>query len=205
MDVSASYFDGFEYLPIVRKDVSGSTATFVPVYRHMQVPGFDFETTVDRFVLKGEAAFKLADREAKDSRFQGLIGARYTRDDLLTDWLRKLTVHFEYNRQEFISAQNPRYIVTGSFLNGFTNSGSGGFEFDFNPDRTFNRETKFRVVGSMDWAESANYWIQYQLTVKPVEDYTVEAGFDTFSGNQTTFWGEWRRNDRFYFKLTRLF
>jgi hypothetical protein len=205
VDVSASYFDGFEYLPVVRKDGTGSSTAYVPVYRHMQVPGLDFETTVDKFVIKGEVALKFADRDLKDSRFQGLIGARYTREDLLTDWFRKLTVLFEHNRQEFISARNPQYIVTGSYLNGFRNSGSGGIEFEFNPDRTFNRETKFRVAASVDWSQSANYWIQYQFTVKPVEGYTIETGFDTLAGQSTTFWGEWRDNDRFYFKMTRLF
>lgn len=205
VDVSVSYFDGFEYLPIVRKDTSGSSTTFVPVYRHMQVPGVDIETTVDQFVIKGEVAFKLADREAKDSRFQGLIGARYTRDDILTNWFKRLALSYEYNRQAFISAKNPRYITDGSFLNGFQNSGSGGLEFEFNPDRTLNREMKFRVASSMDYSTSANYWVQYQLTVKPIEDYTVETGVDTFSGGRSTFWGQWRDNDRFYFKLTRLF
>lgn len=205
VDVSVSYFYGFEYLPVVQKNQTGSTTTFVPVYRHMQVPGIDFETTVDKFVIKGEAAWKFGDRELKDSRFQGLIGVRYTRDDIWAQWLKKLTVDFEHNRQEFISSKNPQFIVSGSFLNGFRNSGSGGIEFEFNPDQTFNRETKFRVAGSVDWSQSANYWLQYQLTVKPVEDYTLETGFDVFAGEQTTFWGEWRNNDRFYFKMTRLF
>jgi hypothetical protein len=205
VDVSLSYFYGWEYLPVVRVNRDGPNTIFIPVYRHMQVPGADFETTLDRFVLKGEAALKFGDRELKDSRFQGMLGARYTRDDVWTDWLKKLMVDFQYNRQEFISSQNPQYIVTGSFLNGFRNSGSGGLEFEFNPDRTFNRETKFRVVGSMDWSQRLNTWYQYLLTVKPVEDWLVETGFDTFSGKQTTFWGEWRNNDRFFLKITRLF
>lgn len=193
-DLSASYFEGFEYVPVVRRDKDPSGGdTFAPVYRHMRVPGFDFSTTSGKFVFNGEFAFKFEDRDIKDTRFQGTLDTKYTWDDLGVKWLDQVEFLFGYIRERFLSSKNPNFIVDGNFINAFRNAIAGGTELKF------NEETKFSVFGTMDFEKEANYFTQLKLTHKFTDDLHVESGFDLFAGVRDSFWGKWRDNDRFFF------
>lgn len=198
-DLSASYFDGFEYVPVVKLDPRSTGTIFTPVYRHMQVPGFDFSTTFDKFEFHGETAFKFEDRDIKDSRFQGSIGLNYTWDDLGVKWLENILFVVEHNREKFVSSQNPGFIVDGNFINAFRNAVSGRVQFKF------NEETQFTVTDTTDFSKESNYFIQFKVNHKFTDDLHVETGFDNFAGVRDSFWGKWRDNDRFFLFVKRYF
>ncbi|MEK6683647.1 MAG: hypothetical protein AABY46_03210, partial [Nitrospirota bacterium] len=199
-DISASYFNGFEYVPVVKRErnVSGSE-TLVPVYRHMQVPGLGFSTTFDKFVFNGDFALKFEDRDVMDSRFQGSIGLNYTWEDLRVKWLEHIMFIVEHNREQFLSSKNPGFIADGNFINGFRNALSGRVQFKF------NEETQCSVGGTIDFMKEANYYVQVKLNHKFTDDLHVETGFDNFAGTRDSFWGKWRDNDRFFLFLKRYF
>jgi hypothetical protein len=198
-DLSASYFDGFEYVPVVKLDSRSTGTIFTPVYRHMQVPGFDFSTTYDKFEFHGEVAFKFEDRDIKDSRLQGSIGLNYTWDEVGVKWLEHITFVVEHNREKFVSSQNPGFIVDGNFINAFRNAVSGRVQFKF------NEETQFTVTDTTDFSKESNYFIQFKVNHKFTDDLHVETGFDNFAGVRDSFWGKWRDNDRFFLFMKRYF
>lgn len=196
-DLSASYFNGAEYLPIVQKGTTSlngvAVPLFIPVYRHMQVAGFDFATTAGKFEVHGEMAYKFADRPVKDTRFQGSLGVNYTWDELPVSWLEQVIFIVEHNREVFLSSQNPGFIVDGNYINAFRDAYSGRVQLKF------TEETQFTVTGTMDLKTAVNYYVQYKLTHKLADDVHVEAGVDTLAGPLDSFWGKWRQNDRFFF------
>lgn len=202
-DLSVSYFDGFEYVPVVKQQVGivgGSLGQiFTPVYRHMQVPGFDFSTTFDKFEFHGEGAFKFENRDIKDSRFQGSLGLNYTWDDLGIKGLENIMFIVEHNREQFLSPKNPNFIVVANFINAFRNAVSGRVRFKF------NEETQFAVSETIDFSKEANYFLQFKLNHKFTDDLHIETGFDNFAGVKDSFWGKWRDNDRFFFFMRRFF
>jgi hypothetical protein len=192
-DLSASYFQGFEYVPVVRLDqpVAG-TVRFTPVYRHMQVPGFDFSTTFEKFEFHGEFALKFEDRDIKDTRFQGSIGLNYTWDDVGMKGIEQVLFVIEHTREKFLSGQNPNFIVDGNFINAFRNALAGHIQLKF------SEETQLSFSGTMDFEKAVNYFAQIKLAHKFTDEFHIETGFDNIAGPLDSFWGEWRNNDRFF-------
>ena len=192
-DLSASYYYGHEYVPIVRVDQPGAgTVRFTPVYRHLQVPGFDFSTTFEKFEFHGEFALKFEDRDVKDSRFQGSIGLNYTWDDVGVKGIEQIMFIIEHTREEFLSNHNPNFFVDGNFINAFRNALAGRVQLKF------NEETQLSFSGTMDFEKAANYFFQIKLAHKFTDEYHIETGFDDIAGPLDSFWGKWRDNDRFF-------
>ena len=55
----------------------------------------------------------------------------------------------------------------------------------------------FRVTGSYNIDEYDSYF-QPKLTYKFSDRLILQAGFDIFSGDEDTFWGKWKDNDRIF-------
>lgn len=197
-DVSASYYDGFENTPAVKR-VDREGLIFQPVYSRITMAGVDFSTTWRKFEFHAEAAAKFIVSNGKDDRLQGIAGLNYTWDELPVRWLEQIQLSLEYARQHVLSSRRHSDIVLATgFTNAFRDAVNERIEFKF------NENTQFAVVASIDVADKVGYLVQPKLTHKFTDNLHINLGFDIFGGPITTFWGKWGRSDRFFAFVTYL-
>lgn len=199
-DVSGSYYEGFENLPVL-KQKRGTEFTFVPVYTRMRVPGFDFSTTSGKAEFHGEGAFKFVEKDGKKDRFRVVLGFNYIWDDLGISWLQHVMLIGEYARTPAFVARLRSRITEGTqFLYAFRDAPIGRVQLKF------TEETQFAVGWTMDLSNDDNsYFLQFKLNHKLTDALHVETGVDAFYGDRDSFWGKWRDNDRFFFFLKYFF
>lgn len=211
-DLSASYFDGFEHTPVVKRstvEVAPSVLLprYTPVFTRMRVPGFDFSTTYRKLEFHGEAAFKVVEKNGRDSRFQGVLGLNYSWD-VKAKRLEQIAILLEYARQAILSSKPDSPIIergglpqAGDLLanNAFRNALAGRIIFKF------SEETHFNLSGTVEPRRTPNYYIQLKLTHKLTDAFHIEPGLDFIGGDQESLWGRWRDNDRFFVFLKYFF
>ena len=193
-DLSVSYYDGFESTPVLRRPRGLVAATtFEPVYTRVKAPGLDFSTTWQKFEFHGEAVAKFEEARGKDDRFQGLLGLNYTLDDLGLRWLEQLVFVVEHARETNLSSRSRSdFLESGAVANAFRDAVAGRLQAKFSQD------TELTVGGSLDFTSDPSYYMQGKLVHKLQDTLHLEAGVDFFDGLKHTFWGKWRKNDRFF-------
>lgn len=214
-DLSVSYYEGFESIPVFRRSLAVASLVplvvvprFTPVFTRQRVPGVDFSTTVGKWEIHGEGAFKLADRDGWGDRFQGVLGFNYAWDDVGVSWLEQIVFVGEYAR-EIVLENRPESGVLrpsgalglGDLLasNVFRNALVGRVLFKFTED------TQLKLTGVLDISGSPNHYSQAKLTHKLTGALNLETGVDLLTGPRDTIWGRWRANDRFFFLARYLF
>ena len=200
-DVSASYYDGLESTPVLRRSrtVTGPLA-LEPVYTRIKAPGLDFSTTWRKFEFHGEAIAKFEDSHGKDDRFQGLLGLNYTLDELGLRWLEQIVFVVEHARETNLSSRSRSdYLESGAFVNAFRDALAGRIQVKFTQD------TELTLGGTVDFTSDPNYYGQAKLVHKLRETLHLEAGVDVLDGLKDTFWGKWRKNDRFFAAIKYFF
>lgn len=212
-DLSASYYDGFEHTPSFRQSAVAAASvtagpTLTPVFTRLRVVGLDFSTTVAKFEVHGEGAFKLVAANGRDDRFQGMAGINYTWEGLGLRWLDQITVIVEYG-YEFILHERPQSGILpkgsapqlGDLLadNAFRNGAVARIQFKLTED------TQVKLTGVADFRGSPSGYAQVKLTHKLSDAFQVDTGLDLLAGTANSFWGRWRDNDRFFFFLKYFF
>jgi len=200
-DLSASYYEGFESTPVLKRFRSpAGVLVLQPVYTRLRAPGVDFSTAWKKFEFHGEAVAKFEERRGKDDRFQGLFGLNYTWDDLGLGWLEQVTFVLEHARETNLSSRSrSEFIESGAFTNAFRDALIGRAQ------AKFTEETQLTVAGTLDLGAEPNYYVQLKLSHKLRDTLHVEAGLDFLDGLKDTFWGKWRKNDRFFASLKYFF
>ncbi|MBI4591170.1 MAG: hypothetical protein HY725_20270 [Candidatus Rokubacteria bacterium] len=214
VDLSASYYEGFEPTPVIRRsavrpapDLAPDLVLprFTPVFTRMKVAGLDVSTTYGKFEVHGEGAFKFVEQNGRDDRVQWIAGLNYTWDDLDLKWLEQVTAIAEYARETVLSSDPRSPIIGGAespgalLNNAFRNALAGRLLFKF------SEETQLKLSGTIDFSQSANHYLQLKLAHKFTDALHAETGLDLFTGAPETFWGRWRDNDRFFFFLRYFF
>ena len=212
VDVSASYYDGFENIPAIRQSTvvtpSGDEVQlFTPVYTPIRVLGLDFSTTYGKFEFHGEGAFRFAQSNGRDDRFQWILGLNYAWDELPTRRVEQIVFILDYSREEILySRANSNILEPGmppltafGAKNAFRHAVAGRILVKF------SEETQAKLSGVINLEGGANYYLQPKLTHKVTDALHVEAGFDLFGGPVSTFWGTRRNNDRFFAFLKYFF
>lgn len=199
-DLSGSYYDGFESIPVI-KQRRGTETTFVPVYTRMHVAGFDFSTTFGKVEFHGESAFKFVERDGKKDRLRGILGFNYTWDEPGVPWLQSIMFIGEYARAPVIAARKRSRITEGTqLISAFRDAPIGRVQLKF------NEETQFAAGWTMDLSnDDKSYYLQFKLNHKLTDAAQIETGVDAFYGDRDSFWGKWRDNDRFFFVLKYFF
>jgi hypothetical protein len=212
-DVSASYYEGFEHTPAIKRVFAHSNffisiPFFIPVFTRIRVPGFDFSTTYRKFEFHGEGAFRFVERDGRDDRFQWIVGLNYTWDELELGWLEQILLILEYAREEINTSRPNSPILERVGFSGFEifllkdafrDALAGRIQFKF------NEETQFKLSGTIDFSRTPSYYLQLKLEHKVTDAFHIETGLDFFGGNLDTFWGRWRDNDRFFLFLKYFF
>ena len=213
-DVSASYFEGYEYTPVLKLSQAVIPPGVVvpvatPVFTRMRVPGFDFSTTWRKFEFHGEGAFKLVQRDGRNDRFQFVAGLNYTFDEFGLRWLDRILVIAEYGKEWNIATHTNSPILSTSQLqqlglalpnNAIRDSLAGRVAVKFTED------TELKLTTVLDFTSSFGAYTQVKLTHRIIDALVAEGGLDFFNGERgKSFWGQWRDNDRFFFTLKYFF
>ncbi len=200
IDLSVSYYDGFDDLPEIRvqsqPDAAGLVVpVFTPVFPRIRVPGADVSTTLGKFELHAEAAFRFVDHNGRQDTFQAIAGLNYTFDDFDLRWLEQVLVVLEYARAEPLSSHRHDDIVEVNAL------GPGAFRNApvARVSVKFTEETQLKLTALLDLTGPTGYYTQAKVTHKLTDAVHVEAGLEFMGGAAGTFWGRFGDNDRFFF------
>ena len=202
VDLSVSYFEGFDHLPAIRQStatVNGVTVPrYTPVFTRMRVPGADFSTTFGKLEVHGEAAAKLVESNGRHDRFQAILGVNYTWDDLGVRWLDQIMLIAEYARETFLATRN-RDVLDPINLRAFRDTALARVAFKLSED------TSLKVTAVLDFTDAPNHYLQTRLSHKITDALHVEGGLDFFGGPRETLYGRWKDNDRFLFNVKYYF
>jgi hypothetical protein len=87
------------------------------------------------------------------------------------------------------------YAPTGQYVRPFHNTLAAKLILKFNED------TSLELAGGEDVVKNDAFG-QFQIVHKPLDDLQIKFGADIFTGDATTFFGRWTRNDRVFSILT---
>lgn len=225
-DLSVSYFDGYDNLPVV--SVGGPICVAVPtlgpicvgppktVFPRVRAPGFDFSTTFGKLEIHGEAVAKFYDGGITTDRMPLVIGGRYVWDQSDVSWLglEQILLVLEYGDEiNLHKRDSPVTRDFGWFVRPIRSTIMNriGLKIDEANEFTFSTAISF-------YGPNSGY-IQPKYSYKFTDNLKAEVGFDIFWGNfslrptllppslnsKLSFWGKWDRNDRGFLNLTYLF
>ena len=190
-DLSASYFEGFEYVPagLISSPIPSS---ITPVYDKVRIYGMDFSTALKGIEFHGEAAYYNRDNVDRNDYLQYIFGANYTFNDIISDHDAKLTL--EYAREEIVNrANNPARYLDLELSHVFRNSIMPKIEYVF--------DTRKKIeVGLIYNIDHEDYIIQPKFCYKPADNWDIELGLDILEGDAGTVFGRYSKNDRGFVK-----
>jgi len=214
VDVSASYYDGFEHVPVLRVSslavAPGVTLPrFTPVFTRVKVPGLDVSTTYGKFELHAETAARFVESRGRDDRWQGIAGFNYTWDTPPLPGIEQIVFLAEYAREITLHSR-----PSSSFLSLDAVPGLGGLI-----SSTVFREaligralvkvsedTQVKLTAVLDLDSAPNAYVQPKLTHRITDALQVEGGLDLFAaGEPDSAWGRYRRNNRVFVFLKYFF
>ena len=210
VDMSLSYFEGFERTPVLRLSSAVlapgiEVPRVTPLYTRIRAPGADFATTWGPFEFHGEAAARFVASDGRDDRLQAIVGASYTKDDFDLRWLRHLVVGVEYAREIVFRRRTPSPFFEPPVVPGL---GEGVPFRDALIGKVavkLTEETSVKAAALVDLDQRANAFAQLKVSHKVTDALLLEGGVDLFIGRTDTIWGRWRDNDRFFAQLQHLF
>lgn len=190
-DLSASYFNGFEYVPTGLISTPIPTS-ITPVYDEVSIYGADFSTTISTFEVHGEVAYYDRDDKDRNCYLQYILGFDRTIEDIISD--HDLTITLEYAREETVRrADNPNRYIDFELSHVFKNSIMTKLVYEFDYFK------KIEIAGIYN-VNNKDYIIQPKFCYKPTDNWLIEVGLDILGGSSTSFFGRYSKNDRAFIK-----
>lgn len=227
-DLSLSYFDGFDNLPVVSLNgpicippVPGITNGLCvgppkTVFPRVRAPGFDFSTTFGKLEVHGEAVAKFYDGGKTTDRMPVVFGGRYTWDqsDVEGLGLEQILLVLEYaNDIDLHKRDDPLTRDLSFFVRPIQSTIISRIALKIDDANEFTFSTAINFYGP-----NSGY-LQPKYAYKFTDNLKAEVGFDIFWGDfkvkpelsapffskKLSFWGKWERNDRGFLNMTYLF
>ena len=201
-DVSLSYFDGFDHVPVVRRSEIASmpgAVRLTPIFSRVRAAGADVSTTFGKLVVYGEVAAKFVSRNAPYDRLHSIVGGNYSWDSLGLRWLDQVTLIAEYARETVLGSDSPGDVVDPASLNPFRDAFVSRLQFKFTED------TQLKFTAVLNLVRQPSHLLQVKASHKVTDTIHLEAGIDFFAGSRDTFYGRWKDNDRFFFSAKYYF
>jgi hypothetical protein len=221
-DLSLSYFDGFDNLPLVSAEgpicIAPGICVGIPktMFSRVRAPGFDFSTTFGKLEVHGEAQARFYDGGRTTDRLPLVFGGRYVWDqaDLAGTGLEQILFVLEYGHD--IDLHKRDNILTRDlsfFVRPIQSQIMSRIGLKIDDANEFNFSTAINFYGP-----NSGY-LQPKYTYKFTDNLKADIGFDVFWGKfsvdpilippsvktKLSFWGKWDRNDRGFLNLTYLF
>ena len=193
-----SYYDGVNDIPAPTLRYAPAPVSIVPVYNRFRVIGGDFATTFGRWGLHGEAAQVVFDGDSEDARFQYVIGLDYTKSDVIFD--HDLFVIMEYVGED-VNKKGGGMETGGPPLDRvFMSAVAANITYEF------TEYTRVEVQGAIDLYQDDDYYFQPKLVHEMTDNLEIALGVDLLGGSRdTTFFGQFKDNDRVFLKLKYTF
>ena len=206
VDVSASYYDGFEHLPILRVSSlpvapGASIPLFTPVYTRVKVPGLDVSTTWGKFELHAETAARFVESKGPEDRWQGVAGLNYTWDTPLPG-IEQIVVLAEYAREIILHTRRNSEFVPLDGVPGLGDLLSSRIFREAFIGRALvklSEDTQVKLTTVVDFDSAPNAYVQPKVTHRLTDALQVEGGLDLFAaGPADSHWGRYRKNNRVF-------
>jgi hypothetical protein len=192
-DLSASYFDGWEDVPHVRRELTISdtgtgTVQITPEYLSKRAVGADFATVVGSFTVRGEAAYIQLDQNGPN-HFQYVLGVERTFGDLLSPGGTLLLVQWVQTvlPADFVA---PPLDLNYVFQKATT----------FRLQRNLSAAARVVVEGLYEWA-NRGYYVQPAASYRFGDHVRVEGFLDLLGGSSSQFFGFYEQNKRVRFRV----
>ncbi len=218
VDFSLSYLYGWENQPTIESfpiknlevdgSFSGDDLDLIPTipdliftdeniratYKRQQVTGFEFETTIGNFGLRGEAAhfdrmaFLTSDLTSKRHPvFHTVVGIDYSGTD---DWYCNLQASYlkimNYN-SEILYFKDENIALMGKISKHF-----------FNHNLELGLRYNYTITDK-------SYYLEPKLTLKYFTDLNLELGANFLGGDKDTLFGSFRNNDQLFVRIKYYF
>lgn len=201
-DLFLSYFNGFDPVGVLKgAPLPGGAALAAQVFQRYHQLAAAFSTTHWDTEFHGEAAARFADDPRQDDDYiEYVAGLNHTFDDLPVDFIEEATLVLEYLDTQVFRPKpfGNEYAPTGQYVRPFHNTLAAKLILKFNED------TSLELAGGEDVVKNDAFG-QFQIVHKPLDDLRIKFGADIFTGDNTTFFGRWTRNDRVFSVLTYTF
>jgi len=213
VDVSASYYDGFEHVPVLR--VSSLAVApgvvlprFTPVYTRVKVPGLDVSTTYRGVELHAETAARFVESNGRDDRWQGIAGLNYTWDSPPLPGVEQIVFVAEYAREITLHSRSGSNILPLDSVPRLGDLISSTVFREALIGRALlklSEDTQLKLTAILDFDAAPNGYVQPKLTHRFTDAFQLEAGLDLFAGEPESHWGRYRHNNRFFAFLKYFF
>jgi len=214
VDVSASYYDGFEHVPVLRVAslavAPGVTLPrFTPVFTRVKAPGLDVSTTYGKFELHAETAARFVESNGRDDRWQGIAGFNYTWDAPPLPGVEQIVFLAEYAREITLRSRRDSSILPLDAVPGLGDLISSTVFREALIGRALvklSEDTQVKLTAVLDLDSAPNAFVQPKLSHRLSDAFQVEGGLDLFAaGEPDSHWGRWRRNNRVFVFLKYFF
>jgi hypothetical protein len=193
-DVSASYFDGWEEVPRLRReldisDVGTGTVRLTPEHFRKRAAGGDVATVVRSFTVRGEAAYIHQDPLNGPNHVQYVVGVEETFGDMMAAGGTFLLVQWIHT------------VLPGDFV-----PGPLDFNYIFQKSTTVRVQRNLTAVaqvvveGLYEWA-TRGYYVQPSASYRFGEHVRLEGFLDLLGGQLTSFFGLYEQNKRVQFRV----
>ena len=214
VDVSASYYDGFEHVPVLRVSslavAPGVTLPrFAPVFTRVKVPGLDVSTTYGKFELHAETAARFVESRGRDDRWQGIAGFNYTWDTPPLPGVEQVVFLAEYAREITLHSRSSSSFLPLDAVPGLGDLISSTIFREALIGRALvklSEDTQVKLTAVLDLDSAPNAYVQSKVTHRITDAFQVEGGLDLFAaGEPDSHWGRYRRNNRVFVFLKYFF
>lgn len=203
-DLSTSYFDGFDTLPVIHQ--TGKSAR--PRFNRMHVIGTDFTTTSGKLEYHGELAAKLYEGGRANSILPFIFGGTYTWDEDQVVWLglNQVILTTEYASDITLRQRdNHAYKESGIFTRPFQNSFLNRLALKYDENNELHFSGNYNIRQHATKHHRNNSYLQPKVIHKFSDSLKAEGGVELFWGDHNSFWGKWKKNDRSFFNLVYQF
>ena len=196
-DIGAVYYRGYGYSPSFRlSPVAAGLFELIPVYRFEEVYAASVAGALGMFGVRGELGY--FSQSDEDDFVQYVLGIDREWSGILKP-VDSLYVLVQYANEIVTQHDNPVGFPTIDFRRILNNAVMAKVAYSFDGERiwTIKLEGSYNLGDKDSFLEPAIVWRK--------RSFELEAGIDILSGGKSRFFGGYRRNDRFYSKLTYKF
>ncbi|ADR18417.1 hypothetical protein Calni_0504 [Calditerrivibrio nitroreducens DSM 19672] len=190
-DLFLSAYYGVSPYSVLKKDQDNSNKYY---REHPMIisSSAGFSTTYKKFEFHGEGYAQHSPQGKDDDFFNYVVGSTYTLDEWVQYiWLDRIDATIEYAGELVINKQYAEYYERSSQdQRAGRNNILGRFNAKVNEKLNF----EWYFTRSFD---DSGYMHHYGATYKFNKGVNVKAFFDFFDGPKDSYYGRWRKNDRF--------